>query len=143
MSDRILGAFGLLLSVGMIYAATQLPVPFISDPVGSKTFPIIVAVIMGMSSLYFLLRPDPDPQWPGLDRLVEIAAAVVVLIAYSLLLPEFGFLIATVFATAYLSWRLGSSLIGAAIAGVLTSVGLYVVFRLILGLSLATGPMGF
>lgn len=34
----------------MIFAATQLPVPFISDPVGSKIVPIIVALVMGVSS---------------------------------------------------------------------------------------------
>ena len=76
MSDRILGGLGLLLSIGMIYAATQLPVPFISDPVGSKTFPIIVAIVLGLASLFILLRPDPAPMWPQMGRLVEIAAAV-------------------------------------------------------------------
>lgn len=143
MSDRILGGLGLLLSIGMIYAATQLPVPFISDPVGSKTFPIIVAIVMGIASLYILFRPDPDPAWPELGRLVEIAAAVAVLIAYALLLPEAGFVIATAVASAYLSWRLGSPPLNALLAGVLIAVGLYVVFRLILGLSLAVGPLGF
>lgn len=143
MSDRILGGLGLLLSIAMIVAATQLPVPFISDPVGSKTFPIIVAVVMGLASIFILLRPDPPPSWPSLGRLTEIAAAVAVLVAYALLLPEAGFVIATAVAAAYLSWRLGSPVLAAALAGVLTAVGLYVVFRLILGLSLAEGPLGF
>lgn len=143
MSDRILGGLGLLLSIGMIFAATQLPVPFISDPVGSKTFPIIVAVVMGLASLVILLRPDPAPMWPEMGRLVEIAAAVAVLVAYAMLLPEAGFVIATAVAAAYLSWRLGSPILAALLAGVLTSVGLYVIFRLILGLSLAEGPLGF
>ena len=75
--------------------------------------------------------------------LAEIAAAVAVLVAYAMLLPEAGFVIATAVAAAYLSWRLGSSILAALIAGVITSVGLYVIFRLILGLSLAEGPLGF
>lgn len=127
----------------MIYAATQLPVPFISDPVGSKVFPIIVAAVMGLSSIYILLRPDNPPMWPTLGRLLEIAASVVVLIAYAIALPEVGFVIATVVASAYLSWRLGAAPLRAILAGLLIAVGLYVVFRLILGLSLAEGPLGF
>ncbi len=143
MSDRILGGLGLLLSIGMVIAATQLPVPFISDPVGSKVFPIIVAAVMGLASLYILLRPDNPPLWPSFGRLLEIAAAVVVLVAYAIALPEVGFVIATAVAAAYLSWRLGSDPLRAVLAGVLIAVGLYVIFRMILGLSLAVGPLGF
>jgi putative tricarboxylic transport membrane protein len=66
-----------------------------------------------------------------------------VLILYAELLPVIGFVIATVFAAAYLSWRLGSSVIGALLTGLGTSVGIYVVFHLVLGLSLARGPFGF
>lgn len=143
MSDRIFGGIGLALALGYIYYATQLPTSFMTDPVGSKTFPIIVGIVMAASSLYFLLRPDPDPHWPALARLVEIGAATAVLVAYALLLPELGFVIATVFAAGYLCFRLGASLMGAAIAGVGTSVGIYVIFHLVLGLSLAEGPLGF
>lgn len=143
MSDRILGGLGLLLSIGMIVAATQLPVPFISDPVGSKMFPIIVAVVMGLASLVILLRPDPSPGWPNMPRLLEIVLAIAVMVAYALFLPEFGFLIATAVASAYLSWRLGSSLLGAVVAGALIAAGLFVIFRLVLGLSLAEGPLDF
>lgn len=65
------------------------------------------------------------------------------MIAYALALPEVGFLIATAVAAAYLTWRLGTKPIQSLLVGVLTSVGIYVIFRLILGLSLARGPFGF
>jgi len=42
-----------------------------------------------------------------------------------------------------LSWRLGSAPVWAAVSGVGISVGIYVVFHLVLGLSLAKGPLGF
>jgi putative tricarboxylic transport membrane protein len=51
--------------------------------------------------------------------------------------------IATVFATAYLSWRLGTKPLNSLVTGVATSAGIYLVFHLILGLSLAKGPLGF
>ena len=93
MSDRILGGFCVALAAFYIWGATQIQLSFISDPVGPRTFPIIIAVLVGLSGLVILLRPDPDPEWPASGRLLEIAAAVIVLVAYAQLLPELGFLI--------------------------------------------------
>ena len=90
-----------------------------------------------------VLRPDPNPEWPAAGRLIEIALSVVVLVAYANMLSLVGFVIATAFASAYLSWRLGAAPLGAVIAGIVISVGIYVIFHLILGLSLARGPFGF
>jgi putative tricarboxylic transport membrane protein len=66
-----------------------------------------------------------------------------VMIAYAVALPQLGFLIATAIASAYLTWRLGTAPLQSLLVGVLTSGGIYVVFRLALGLSLARGPFGF
>jgi len=143
MSDRIFGVVGILLSIGYALSALVIEESFLSDAVGPKAFPLIIAAILGLSSAVIALRPDADPHWPALGRLAEVAAAVVVLILYSELLPVAGFVIATAFAAAYLAWRLGSSAIEAILVGVGTSVGIYVIFHLVLGLSLARGPFGF
>ena len=143
MSDRIFGAFGLLLAIGFALSAVAIEESFLSDAVGPKTFPLIIAVILGLASAAIALRPDPEPHWPALPRLVEIGAAVLVMILYAELLPVAGFVIATAFAAGYLSWRLGFSPAGAIMTGVGTSLGIYVVFHLGLGLSLARGPFGF
>jgi putative tricarboxylic transport membrane protein len=143
MCDRILGGICVALAAFYIWGATQIQLSFISDPVGPRTFPIIIAVLVGLSGLAIMLRPDPEPEWPAMGRFLEIAAAVVVLVAYAQVLPELGFVISTAFAAAFLSWRLGAGPIQATIAGILIAVGIYVVFHLILGLSLARGPFGF
>ncbi len=143
MSDRIFGLFGLLLSIGFAFAAFQIEESFLSDIVGPKAFPLIIATILGISSLVIALRPDPEPTWPSLLRFVEIVAAAVVMIIYAEALPEIGFVVATAFAAAYMSWRLGSKPLEAILVGVGTSVGIYVIFHLVLGLSLARGPWGF
>ncbi|MEC7300473.1 MAG: tripartite tricarboxylate transporter TctB family protein [Pseudomonadota bacterium] len=143
MSDRIFGVFGILLSIGYVFAALAIEESFLSDAVGPKAFPLIIAAILGLSSLAIVLRPDAEPQWPTLGRLAEIAAAVVVMILYAEMLPVAGFVIATAFAAAYLGWRLGSSALESVFVGVGTSVGIYVIFHLVLGLSLARGPFGF
>ncbi|WP_136635323.1 tripartite tricarboxylate transporter TctB family protein [Pseudooceanicola onchidii] len=143
MSDRIFGVVGILLSIGYVFAAFAIEESFLSDAVGPKAFPLIIAAILGLSSLAIALRPDAEPQWPALGRLVEIAAAVIVLVLYAEMLPVAGFVIATAFVSAYLAWRLGSSILEAVLVGIGTSVGIYVIFHLVLGLSLARGPFGF
>lgn len=143
MSDRIFGAVGVLLAIGFAFAALAIEESFLSDAVGPKAFPLIIAAILGISSLAIMLRPDANPIWPSLGRFVEIVAAAVVMILYAELLPVVGFIIATIFASAYLTWRLGSGLIGSVLTGFGTSIGIYVIFHLVLGLALARGPLGF
>lgn len=143
MTDRIFGAIGLLLAAGYVWATLLIEESFMSDAVGPKAFPLIIAGILAIASITIILRPDPEPTWPGLARLLEIAMAAAVMVIYALALPEIGFVFATALAAAYLTWRLGTGLLGSVVAGCLTSVGIYVVFHLILGLSLAEGPFGF
>lgn len=143
MSDRIFGIVGVLLAIAFALSALVIEESFLSDAVGPKAFPLIIAAILGISSAVIALKPDAAPHWPSLGRLAEIAAAVVVLILYAELLPVAGFVFATAVAASYLGWRLGSSPVSAVIAGIGTAGGIYVIFHLVLGLSLARGPLGF
>ncbi|TYB85568.1 tripartite tricarboxylate transporter TctB family protein [Oceaniovalibus sp. ACAM 378] len=143
MSDRIFGGIGLLIAIIFAWQATIIQESFMSDAVGPKTFPLVIACVMALSSVYFLIKPDPAPSWPAAGRLAELFFAALVMIAYAQLLPVLGFLIATTFAAMYLTWRLGTPPLQSVVVGVGTSVGIYVVFKLILGLSLASGPFGF
>ena len=143
MSDRIFGVVGLLLAAFYLWAAWIIPDSFMVDVIGPRTFPYIVGAVLAITSAIFILRPDPEPRWPGLRNLVELGFAAAVMFLYAWTLPKVGFLIGTVFATAYLTWRLGSRPLGALVTGVLTSGGIYIVFHLILGLSLARGPFGY
>jgi len=142
-SDRILGAVCLVLGVAFIWGATRIKTGFIVDPLGPTSFPIIIGGVLAIGSLFVLLRPDPQAEWPALARGLEIVAAIVVLVGYALALEPVGFVISTAVAAMLLSWRLGSTLVGAVVSGVGISVGIFVVFHLILGLSLAKGPLGF
>jgi len=143
MSDRILGVLGLALAAFFIYSATLIQLSFISDPVGPRTFPIVIGIALALASLVILLRPDADPVWPKIARFGEILMAAAAMVIYALALPEAGFVIATAVAAAFLTWRLGTQPLWSLVSGGLTSVGIYVVFHLILGLSLAKGPLGF
>ncbi len=137
------GGIGLAIAAFFIWQTTRIEESFIQDPVGPKGFPIIIGALLAISSLVIMFRPDPDPKWPSAGRLAEIGFSVAVLLAYALALPTTGFVIATAVASAILSWRLGAHPVSAALAGIAIAVGIYVVFHLILGLSLAKGPFGF
>ena len=80
MSDRIFGVFGVLLAIGYAMSALAIEESFLSDAVGPKAFPLIIAAILGISSAVIAIKPDPEPHWPDIGRFVEIAAAVVVMV---------------------------------------------------------------
>lgn len=143
MSDRIFGGVGLALAIFYIWSASTIKLTFMVDLVGPRTFPYIIGAGLALTSIYMMLRPDNEPDWPGLGGVMEILAATVVMMLYGWFLPEVGFVISTALATAYLTWRLGTLPHWSLVVGALTSIGIYVVFHLILGLSLAEGPLGF
>lgn len=141
MSDRIFGAFSFVIALLYVWQATIIQESFIQDPVGPKVFPFIIGGVLALSSVWFMLRPDDEPHWPEGAKLMEIAFAVAIMFAYAYTLTSVGFLVATAIASALLSWRLGAPPLSALIAGVCISGGIYVVFKLILGLSLAKGTL--
>lgn len=143
MSDRIFGFFGLALAAFYFWATSIIPDSFMIDVVGPRAFPYIVGTVLTICSLYILLRPDAEPDWPNLTNFIEIIFATAAMFLYGWALSKVGFVVATIFATAYLSWRLGSKPLSSLVIGVATSAGIYLVFHLILGLSLAKGPLGF
>lgn len=143
MSDRIFGAFGLLFAVLMAWATTLIEESFIQDPLGPKAFPLVIAALVALSSLVMLFKPDDEPTWPPLAKWLELTITIGVMVAYAYVLPELGFVISSSLITAFLIHRLGGSLKQATVAGVLISVGVFVVFGYGLHLSLAKGPWGF
>ena len=143
VSDRIFGMIGLALAALIVWRAGLIRESFIQDPLGPKAFPYVIAAVLVLASLFIILRPDEEPRWPAIGRLAEIVVAAGVMIAYAQFLPVVGFVLATAVAAAFLSWRLGSPPLKAIIAGIVIAVGIYMIFHLILGLSLARGPWGF
>ena len=143
MNDRVFGVFTLLLSIFYIFSAYIVEESFISDHIGPKTYPYIVSFFLITSSLFLIVKPDIKPKWPQFRKILEVLLTALILIIYAIFLPIIGFVFSTFFASSFISWRLGAKLKSALIAGALISFTIFILFRKILGLSLATGPLGF
>ena len=89
-----------------------------------------------------IFKPEQTPYWPSFGKILEVLATAVVLIGYAIILPVVGFVITTCFASTFISWRLGANLISASLS-LAISVTIFVLFRYVVGLSLAVGPLGF
>lgn len=143
-NDRIFGILLIVLAVAYGWGATQLPVPFGgSGAVGPETFPLLLAGLLGLSSLYMVVRPDPDNAWPLSRTGVELIIAVVVLVLYAMLLAPLGFIISTTLAVGTLCWRMGSRPVRAYLTGLVSGVVVFMLFNFALDLALPLGLLGF
>lgn len=142
LTDRIFGLVTILVAFMYIMSATQIQASFLSDPVGSKTFPIIVAVVAVICGGVMILRPDAEPDWPEGYTLLSIAISVALLVGYSYALKPVGFLIPTAVVAGAISYQISPRPRFAALAGIGLSIGLFVLFKFILGLGLLGLPKG-
>lgn len=141
MTDRITG--GLLFALALAFGihARSFRTDFITDPLGPQSWPIMLAVFLGLLSLYLLLRPDPNPAWPPRVVALRQVAMIVALVLYAMALEPLGFLVATVFVVWVLALLLGARLWPGALTGAVSSVVLYFLFNSLLGLPLPLGAI--
>lgn len=141
--DRIFGLVMLVAAVGYALTARNIETSFISDPVGPRIFPYLIAAVIAVSSLVMILRPDPDADWPAGPMLAQLGLALAVLVAYAFLIGPLGFILPTIVASGIISYLIQPDPRRAALAGIGLGIGLFVLFRVILGLGLTGLPAGW
>ncbi|ASK21562.1 MULTISPECIES: tripartite tricarboxylate transporter TctB family protein [unclassified Halomonas] len=143
-NDRIFGVLMIVLAAAYGWGATQFPEPFGGgEAVGPETFPTLLAIVLAISSLYLIVRPDPDNAWPWSRTGIELIIAIVVLIFYAMLLQPLGFIISTTLAVGTLCWRMGARPLNAYITGAVSGVVVYFLFSFALDLALPLGLLSF
>lgn len=142
MSDRLTGLVLLALAVayGVVAGGYQ---AMIGDPLGPAVFPIVLAIPLGLLSLYLIIRPDRRPIWPKGPALLKQLLAIAAFVAYAYLLEPLGFVVSTFLAVVGLGSLLGARLRQAGAAGAGIAVVLFVLFDQLLGLPLPPGVLGF
>ncbi len=143
ISDRLFGAVVTLVALAFIASATQIQTSFLADPVGPRTFPIVIGAVAALSGILVALRPDEDPEWPGLRTLANLVVAVAILIGYAYALKPLGFVLPTAVTATILSYQISQRPLHAIAAGVGLSVGLFILFKYALGLGLVALPAVF
>lgn len=139
-SDRVLGLIVILVALAFMASALQIQASFMSDPVGSKTFPLLIGGVAVLCGGVMIFRPDEEPDWPELRTLLSLLVSVVVMVAYAYSLKPLGFLIPTAITAAILSYQISPRPVFAALAGIGLSIGLFLLFRYALGLGLVPFP---
>ncbi|WP_149140529.1 tripartite tricarboxylate transporter TctB family protein [Gemmobacter caeruleus] len=141
--DRIFGLVIIVVALGYILSAHGIETSFMSDPVGPRIFPYMIAGVMILCSLVMVLKPDPDADWPSGAVLGQLALALVMLLAYAFLITPLGFILPTILVAGVLSWQISGRPVPAALTGLGLGIGLFVLFRIILGLGLRGLPAGW
>jgi len=139
MTDRILGALILLLALGYGLEASRMQVGLLSDPLGPRPFPYIIALLVGLSALWLLFRPDPDPAWPPLGFWPVLGLVLLSLVAYAYLVVPLGFILTTTLEMTLLSLLFGARWwqgLGGALA---FTLAVYFLFTEGLGVTLPVG----
>ncbi|MDZ4095813.1 MAG: tripartite tricarboxylate transporter TctB family protein [Paracoccaceae bacterium] len=139
-SDRIFGLVVVFGALAFFAGALQIQTSFLSDPVGPRLFPILIAVVSLLAGLMMLWKPDAEPDWPAASAWGNMAITMVVLVAYAYLLAPLGFVLPTAVAAAVISYMIAPHIRPAAITGAVLSLSLFFIFKYSLGLGLVALP---
>lgn len=142
-ADRIFGAVMIVVALGYILSAMNIQTSFLSDPVGPRIFPYMVAGVVILCSLVMVLKPDANADWPAPMMALKIGAALALLVGYALTIRPMGFILPTVIVSAALSYMISPRPVPAALAGLGLGIGLFVLFKIVLGLGLVAFPRGW
>jgi len=139
--DRIGGLIILIFGAGYLLGATSMPSATIGDPLGHKTFPVILGGLMIFLGSSLLVKPGRDTEFSPLKRtFISVILLAGLLGGYGYSLPILGYPLGTflfLFITSRLigerSWILGLLLS----AGL--SLGIFIIFTKILDIPLPLG----
>ena len=141
MTDRIVGSLVLLTTLGYVVMASQMQVGFMSDPVGPKVFPYIIAAVMAVGGLYMLIRPDPNPKWPEAKFWLPFTGVLLSLVAYAYLIVPLGFILTTTLEMTLLSLLFGARWWQGLASGAAFSLVIYWLFTQALSVPLPAGKV--
>jgi len=140
-ADRIVGFIILAFGAGYLLVAISMPSATIGDPLGHKTFPVILGGLMIFLGSSLLVKPGRDTESSPLKRtFISVIVLAGLLGAYGYSLPIFGYPLGT-----FLFLFITSRLIGERswIFGLLLSAGMsfgiYSLFTQILDIPLPLG----
>lgn len=140
-SDRVFGVIWLAIAIAMGLLATTFHAPFSYEPIGPSKYPMLLSILMGLSGIWFIWRPGPEPEWPDLALWRKVIVMFALLLAYAWLFQLLGFMLATALLTVGLGRLYGGRWVQCVIGGALLGPGLYLFFDKLLDVALPIGTL--
>lgn len=142
-ADRVAALFILIFGLAYLWAAISMPSVTIGDPLGHKTFPIFLGILISILGLSLLFRPtSPGESSPLKKSFLIVLLLAAFLAAYGYSLPSLGyplgtflFLLITSRLIGERSWRSGLVLSTA------LSLGIFILFTKLLEIPLPLGVL--
>lgn len=142
MSDRIAGLVLAAFTLWYGTIAFNIRNSFFSDPLGSRAFPVFVALFLAPLALYLLVRRTGDrPDWAARGSWPSLLATLAIFVGYALLMEPLGFVVANVFVFAALAYVFGAPRLRGAVAAVVATGVMYVLFGVLLDLYIPFGEV--
>jgi putative tricarboxylic transport membrane protein len=142
INDRILGVAALLLALFLTVFGWGLEAPFAYEPVGPRAFPLGLALVIALCGAWLVVKGggevEPNPEGANL----RISIMVALIAGYALLFVWLGFVIANTLMVIAVGRLFGGSWRNCVIAGVVMSVGFFLLFDKLLSVVLPTGLLG-
>jgi putative tricarboxylic transport membrane protein len=142
MTDRLSGAVLLAFTAWYGLIAWTIPRGFFSDPLGSRAFPLAVAIFLAPLALYLIFRRPGGPvAWTDRGAWPVMMVALIAFLAYSFMMEPFGFIVSNVVVFTILALVFRAPPLKGVVAAVAATLVLYVLFGWILELYLPTGEL--
>jgi putative tricarboxylic transport membrane protein len=141
VADRIVGGALVAAALAVGLEATTFDVVFLTDPVGPKALPALVAMMIGIGGLRVLVRPRDTVDLPDGPTWLRMSGAVAVFLGYAAALPFLGFFLSTTLVVAGLAILFGGPWKGGLAAGLTLSAALWLLFVYALALPLPVGEL--
>lgn len=142
MADRITGVVLLVFTAWYGVIAWGIQRGFFSDPLGSRPFPLAVAILLAPLALYLVVRPSQTPVvWPVRNLWPALGITLGAFILFSLMMEPFGFIVSNVVVFFILSLVFRATPVKGLVAAVVATLALYVLFGWLLELYLPTGEL--
>lgn len=147
---RAIGIVVVGIGVAVALEARTFNVNFLTDPLGPKALPWLVAALFGAAGLALSRRQrghptrelgEPAEPEASATSLGPVAAAGGVFLAWSLTLVPLGFALSTPLAVAALARLFGGNWKGGLLTGAVLTTLLWVLFAMVLALPLPQGSL--
>jgi putative tricarboxylic transport membrane protein len=141
MSDRLLGAVCVVVSVAMAWAAQDYAAAISYEPVGPRAFPLLLASGLSLCGLWLMLRPTAGAKAFSAVPWQSTGLCAVAVLVYAVLFQWLGFSLATALLALPVGMAFGGTWKQSLTGGIALGLVMYLLFDKLLDVVLPTGPL--